>query len=1450
MASVSEAQTITRINAADNREPTAATMDQDGNIYTWQRVNTGANSDYSMFMYDANDSYSRSQITSLFYESNTGQSINSMAILSTGEIIYVDQINSGQLYIQNNRGETPSPFLGSGNLSVAIDLEDNIYLVQQVSNQYIIRVYYASTSYASNNIIFPLGALTMETSSGPPIGLAVDRSGDVYFCTSILDPNITDGAVVKLDASEGYAEEILIDGTTAVDVAVDAFYNIYITCDITFNGFFEVLKLADGGYGADEILLEDVLTYDGGAGSEFRQFPVGIGASLYRGDVVIPNQNRTPSPTGELWLYDDIDPAPDAPTLTLQAVPSSVGEDDVSVAIRVFADPEPVNPVDFTLAIDPINSTAENTEDFVLATGGTINVGQSSFDVMLDIFGDTDYEGDEDIIVYIESSPGAIIAPEDAVMTIVDDDPQPTISIADNSVDEDGEGTGAGTLTVSLSGSSFETITVDYTVNTTAGTATAGADYTAVAGTLTFDPGETSQVINIPLFDDALYEGNPNPPIEDTETIVVDLSNSTNAVIGTSRGTLDIEDNDAANKPVLTDLEWDLTSVDEGESDVNISATIDRVSGVDVEIFFDFSAGSAGLNTDFSFTSDDHINIPAGQTVGSISVDISDDNLLEGAEEIEAGIDEVTEGINGGITSTTLEVLDTDTVFFTISDVTSLEGDSGTNPTFSFLANKTGADIVGTVSLDYTTTDNTAVAPSDYTTTSGTVNFTGTQNLQSIDVNVIGDDNAEGDEDFTLQFVNFGHDRGGTVIISDGTGIGTIQGDDDAPRTISIADNSGDESTNGELTVSLSGPKFSDVEVDYVVNVGSSTAESGTDFTPVSGTLNFPALSTTQTITIPVADDGILEDDETIVVQLSNPNNATIVDAEGVYTINDNDAANAPVLSDFAWAVPGADEGTVDVGLVATIDRITGVDVVVEFDLLTGTAYATRNSDYTAPATESIVIPAGSLSGTYEVDFLDDNFLEGDELVRAAFNSISVGSDGGFSGSPIDVTIQDTDQTLFAIGDAIVTEGDAGQFPTTTFTVTLSGDDIQDSVVVDFETVDGTAVVGTDLVAEVGELVFYTGDINKTIEVTIIGDDDEEGDEVFAVELTNVDHWNSGDVGITSSTGQGTILGDDQAPAVPTVSIPSVTNSLTNQGTLSVSLTFNEPISGLALSDLSLSHGSVSNLSPATGVGDTFTFDWDISGTGDGTKTVGLPANRVVDGIGGNNVASNVVAIRYDATAPMLSFSSITVGDGEPTNSDSVIVRANFGEDVSGFDAADINSTNGTITSGPTRISQGNYVFAVKAMAEGQVTVSISAGALTDSAGNSLAAAASFGYRYDVTPPVATITPSVPSPGNSNNFPVTVNWSEGVEGFVNGELQESSAGFFGTLLTVSEKEFSANMAVFADETFNIFIAAGAAMDSAGNTNAAVSIPYEYDNTPPSVSVNSLLTNSATPTVTG
>jgi hypothetical protein len=104
-------------------------------------------------------------------------------------------------------------------------------------------------------------------------------------------------------------------------------------------------------------------------------------------------------------------------------------------------------------------------------------------------------------------------------------------------LNEGNSGTTAFNFTVSLSAASSQTVSVNFA--TANGTATAGEDYTAASGTLTFAPGEVNKTLTVQVNGDALIEGN--------ETFTVNLSNASNATIAIAEGTGTILNDDVCS---------------------------------------------------------------------------------------------------------------------------------------------------------------------------------------------------------------------------------------------------------------------------------------------------------------------------------------------------------------------------------------------------------------------------------------------------------------------------------------------------------------------------------------------------------------------------------------------------------------------------------------------------------------------------------------------------------------------------------------------------------------------------------------------------------------------------------------------------------------------------------------------------------------------------------------
>jgi uncharacterized delta-60 repeat protein len=228
------------------------------------------------------------------------------------------------------------------------------------------------------------------------------------------------------------------------------------------------------------------------------------------------------------------------------------------------------------------------------------------------------------------------------------------------------------------------------------------------------------------------------------------------------------------------------------------------------------------------------------------------------------------------------------TPFLMIDDVTVAEGNAGTtNMVFTVsLSSSPGVD----VTVNFATSDGTAVSPSDYQTQAGTLTFTGSEVTKTITVVVNGDTLSEPDETLTVQL------SGSTnATLLDALGVGTISSDE--LITYSIDDVTvveGDTGTTDMVfTVTLSAPSAQTVTVLYETIDGTATAPA--DYVAETGSVVFDPGVTTGTITIQVNGENVIEPEEYFslaftATAVSDPSgSAAVPSGGGVGTITDDD---------------------------------------------------------------------------------------------------------------------------------------------------------------------------------------------------------------------------------------------------------------------------------------------------------------------------------------------------------------------------------------------------------------------------------------------------------------------------------------------------------------------------------------------------------------------------------
>lgn len=462
-----------------------------------------------------------------------------------------------------------------------------------------------------------------------------------------------------------------------------------------------------------------------------------------------------------------------------------------------------------------------------------------------------------------------------------------------------------------------------------------------------------------------------------------------------------------------------------------------------------------------------------------------------------------------------------------INDISVSEGPPGTTIN-AVLTVTLSAPSSSVVTVAFTTSDVTAIAPADYTSLSGSLTFPAGTTSQTITVPVLGDDIFEPNETFDVTL-------SGAVnaALGDPQGVVTIV-NDDIERLLSIDDVEIQEGNVGTVdavfTVSLSQANSLPITVNYATADNTALA-SDNDYTPASGTLTFPPGSLLQNISVPIVGDLTFEPDEFFFVNLSGEAGASLADSQGRATIQNDDAERFINVNDIS--VTEGDTGqTLVVFTVSVSPPGMGV-VTVDFETADGTA-TSQSGDYNSNM-GTLTFTNNSAAFVTNIVNGDYNFESHEYFVLNLSNVTGATLQDGQGRCTI---LNDDTQKFLSIGNASVVEGDTGTVAAV-FTVSLAPASAI-PVSVGYLSSDGTAAVADlDYAPASGTLTFAPGETAKQVTVTINGDTNAEPDEVFFVSLLNP-------VNALLNVGQGvgTIVGDEGVQRlVPIITALSSTNA-------------------------------------------------------------------------------------------------------------------------------------------------------------------------------------------------------------------------------------------------------------------------------------------------------------------
>ena len=562
-----------------------------------------------------------------------------------------------------------------------------------------------------------------------------------------------------------------------------------------------------------------------------------------------------------------------APSVTLSKSSDSIAENGGSITLTATLSGASI--LDVTVNLSYTGTAVEGTDYIASDNKIVIPVGSLSGTVTITGTDDSIFEATETVIADITSVTGSVEnGIQQQTVSIIDDDAAPTVTLSADktSVPEKG---GVAIITATLSNGSYQDVTVNLDF---IGTATgSGTDYTTSDTKIVIPAGSLSETLTITGVDNSTYEGNKPFAVE-----IASVANGTES--GTQKLDMTILDDETA--PSVT-LSASPLMFSENGGTTTVMATLSNKSYQDITVELGFS-GTAIIGGDYT-ASVTTLTIPAGSLANSITLMGKDDTDYEGDETVCIDISNVTNGTVGSTKQVIATITDDDTEpTVTLSATGSSFNENGGIATITATLSALSTKAV-IVELSFSGTAST----SDYDKSLSDV-ITIPAGSRSGSIILTGKDDVKDEEDETVIIE--------IVSVTGGVESGTQQVkltlvDDDKEPSISINAPTVVEGDTGTVDliyrVTLSEASDKTVTINYATADGTATTSDNDYIAKTSTTLTFAPGEISQIIIVIVTGDTIIEANETILVKLSKPVNASIATGmdTGVGTIINNDSA-------------------------------------------------------------------------------------------------------------------------------------------------------------------------------------------------------------------------------------------------------------------------------------------------------------------------------------------------------------------------------------------------------------------------------------------------------------------------------------------------------------------------------------------------------------------------------
>ncbi len=502
--------------------------------------------------------------------------------------------------------------------------------------------------------------------------------------------------------------------------------------------------------------------------------------------------------------------------------------------------------------------------------------------IRLDLFDNGERDGEKRFTVELFGpTGGATLGADDLATVVLLDDEFALVGLEPLDL-EVAEGEGVATLSVQLSDVSDEPINVTY--ETRNGTAAAGVDYEATAGTLVLAPGEQTATIDVQLLDNDCADG--------ARSFLLDLTEvSGESVLDPARATATVRVQDDDDAGGLVQWAWPSVAIEEGDLSPERPFLL-RSAGSQGELTVSYVVEdrSARADADYRLT-DGEITFADGEFAKSISLDVVNDFIDEPSEFLIVRLLPPQGDTQLGLFDELLVEIrdfaeDQAPAQAGLDEVLRMQVREGETVSLGVVASPDGGDVyeLNTLSLGG------AEALTDYAPLMETLSLMGAEEQRTLEIAIADDGEAEPFELFWVTLDDFnGRAQRSQVQI------GIIDAAASRASVLSASagmPNSVVEGERATITISRTDGRGT-ATVDYIVapitveelaglgtqNTG--VAAAGSDFLTSTGTVSFGEGQTQATFEVTTQRDGLTEGLEAVAIWLTNASGAAAFESPG-----------------------------------------------------------------------------------------------------------------------------------------------------------------------------------------------------------------------------------------------------------------------------------------------------------------------------------------------------------------------------------------------------------------------------------------------------------------------------------------------------------------------------------------------------------------------------------------